>query len=121
MDDAPLFRHVYASNPIADSGRVAQMWSREFIAMHRENVCFVLTCHPFISGRAPRVTLIEDLVRYARRQSGVCQKTMSNRPRVPPAPILRWASAACSGGNVSATRNASRFSATRRPRRSSAS
>ena len=72
MDDAPLFRHVYgASNAIADPGRVMQMWSREFIAMHRENACFVLTCHPFISGRASRVALIEDLVRYMRRQSGV--------------------------------------------------
>ena len=55
MDDAPLFRHVYgATNAIADPGRVLQMWSREFVAMHRENGCFVLTCHPFISGRLPR-------------------------------------------------------------------
>ena len=63
MDDAPLFRHVYGStNAIADPGRVLQMWSKEFIAMHRENGCFVLTCHPFISGRASRVALIEELV-----------------------------------------------------------
>jgi len=31
----------------------------------------VLTCHHFISGRASRAALIEDLVRYMRRQSGV--------------------------------------------------
>jgi len=31
----------------------------------------VLTCHPFISGRASRVQLIEDLVRHMRRQKGV--------------------------------------------------
>jgi peptidoglycan/xylan/chitin deacetylase (PgdA/CDA1 family) len=72
MDDAPLFRHVYgATNAIADPGRVLQMWSKEFVAMHRENGCFVLTCHPFISGRASRVGLIEDLVRYMRKQRGV--------------------------------------------------
>jgi hypothetical protein len=72
MDDAPLFRHVYgATNAIADPGRVLQMWSKEFSAMHRENGCFVLTCHPFISGRASRVQLIEDLVRFMRRQPGV--------------------------------------------------
>jgi peptidoglycan/xylan/chitin deacetylase (PgdA/CDA1 family) len=72
MDDAPLFRHVYgATNAIADPGRVLQMWSKEFAAMHRENGCFVLTCHPFISGRASRVQLIEDLVRFMRRQPGV--------------------------------------------------
>ena len=31
----------------------------------------MLTCHPFISGRASRVGLIEDLVRYMRKQRGV--------------------------------------------------
>jgi peptidoglycan-N-acetylglucosamine deacetylase len=72
MDDAPLFRHVYgASNAIADPARVLDLWSREFLGMHRENGCFVLTCHPFISGRASRIQLIEDLVRYMRRQPGV--------------------------------------------------
>src|SRR5207245_1972774 len=72
MDDAPLFRHVYgATNAIADPGRVLQMWSKEFVAMHRENGCFVLTCHPFISGRASRVALIEELVGSMRRQRGV--------------------------------------------------
>jgi len=39
--------------------------------MHKENGCFVLTCHPFISGRASRVQLIEDLVRYMRTQRRV--------------------------------------------------
>jgi len=72
LDDAPLFRHVYgATNAIADPGRVLQMWSREFAAMHKENGCFVLTCHPFISGRASRVALLEDLVRYMRRAQRV--------------------------------------------------
>jgi len=62
MDDAPLFRHVYGStNAIADPARVFNLWSTEFAAMHKENACFVLTCHPFISGRASRVQLIEDL------------------------------------------------------------
>jgi hypothetical protein len=39
--------------------------------MHAENGCFVLTCHPFVSGRASRITLLEDLVRYMRRARGV--------------------------------------------------
>ncbi len=71
MDDAPLFRHVYgATNAIADPGRVLQMWSREFAGMHAENGCFVLTCHPFISGRASRIAMLEELVRYMRRAPG---------------------------------------------------
>jgi len=72
MDDAPLFRHVYgAGNVIADPARVFNLWSTEFTAMHKENACFVLTCHPFISGRASRVQLLEDLVKFMRKQKGV--------------------------------------------------
>ena len=41
----------------------------------------VLTCHPFISGRASRVALTEDLVRYLRRQSGVWFTTCEEGPR----------------------------------------
>ena len=72
LDDAPLFRHVYgATNAIADPARVLDLWSREFAGMHPENGCFVLTCHPFISGRASRIALLEDLVRYMRKFPGV--------------------------------------------------
>ncbi|HEV8439865.1 MAG TPA: polysaccharide deacetylase [Methylomirabilota bacterium] len=72
LDDAPLFRHVYgATNAIADPGRVLQMWSKEFAAMHAENGCFVLTCHPFISGRASRIAMLEELVSFMRRFRGV--------------------------------------------------
>lgn len=39
--------------------------------MHVENGCFVLTCHPFVSGRASRVALLEELVAYMRRFRGV--------------------------------------------------
>jgi len=31
----------------------------------------VLTCHPFISGRASRIAMIEELVAFMRRQRGV--------------------------------------------------
>jgi peptidoglycan-N-acetylglucosamine deacetylase len=72
LDDAPLFRHVYgATNAIADPGRVLQMWSREFAGMHAENGCFMLTCHPFIIGRASRIVMLEELVRFMRKSSGV--------------------------------------------------
>ena len=39
--------------------------------MYRENGCFVLTCHPFVIGRASRIALLEDLVTYMRRSRGV--------------------------------------------------
>ena len=72
LDDAPLFRHVYgATNAIADPARVLDLWGREFAAMHNENGCFVLTCHPFVSGRASRIALLEELVAYMRKFRGV--------------------------------------------------
>jgi hypothetical protein len=58
------------TNAIADPGRVPQMWSKDFAAMHGKNGCFVLTCHPFVSGRASRIALLEDLVRFMRGARG---------------------------------------------------
>lgn len=98
LDDAPLFRHVYgATNAIADPGRVLQMWSKEFAAMHRENGCFVLTCHPFVSGRASRIALLEELVTYMRRSRGVWFATCEE--------VARWHAAAPAEG-AAATRPA---------------
>ncbi len=83
LDDAPLFRHVYgATNAIADPGRVLQMWSKEFAGMHAENGAFILTCHPFVSGRASRIQLMEDLVAYMRKFRGVWFTTCEE--------IARW-------------------------------
>jgi peptidoglycan/xylan/chitin deacetylase (PgdA/CDA1 family) len=83
LDDAPLFRHVYgATNAIADPARVFDLWSREFDGMHVENGCFVLTCHPFVSGRASRIALIEDLVRHMRKRRSVWFTTCED--------VARW-------------------------------
>ena len=56
-------RHRYAdaedgdaTNAIAEPARIYNLWSTEFAGMHRENGCFVLTCHPWVSGRASRIT-----------------------------------------------------------------
>ena len=43
-------------------GKVFDLWWREFEAMHDFGCCFVLTLHPWLSGRPSRVRLIEDLV-----------------------------------------------------------
>jgi len=103
LDDAPLFRHVYgATNAIADPGRVLQMWSKEFAAMHEENGCFVLTCHPFVSGRASRIALLEELVGFMRRARGVWFTTCEE--------VARWhasrATASASPNGRPATRAA---------------
>lgn len=43
--------------------KVFDLWWREFEAMHAYGCCFVLTLHPWLSGRPSRVRLLEDLVR----------------------------------------------------------
>ena len=72
LDDAPFYRHVYgASNAIAEPDRVISQWTQEFRGMARENGCYVLTMHPWISGRASRMDGLERLVRVMREEPGV--------------------------------------------------
>ena len=72
LDDAPFYRHVYgATNAIAEPDRVIGQWIQEFRGMYRENGCFVLTMHPYISGRASRVDGLERLIRAIRAEPGV--------------------------------------------------
>ena len=72
LDDAPMYRHVYgASNQISDPDRVIRMWAQEFDGMRQENGCFVLTMHPWISGRAGRLLGLERLIQHMRNVPGV--------------------------------------------------
>jgi peptidoglycan/xylan/chitin deacetylase (PgdA/CDA1 family) len=72
LDDAPFYRHVYgATNAIAEPERVVRLWAGEFRGMYRENGCFVLTMHPYISGRAGRMDGLERLIRAIRREPRV--------------------------------------------------
>jgi len=72
LDDAPFYRHVYgATNAIAEPDRVIGLWTQEFQGMYREHGCYVLTMHPFISGRASRVDGLERLIRTMRAEPGV--------------------------------------------------
>jgi peptidoglycan/xylan/chitin deacetylase (PgdA/CDA1 family) len=72
LDDAPFYRHVYgATNAIAEPDRVIGQWIQEFRGMYRESGCFVLTMHPYITGRASRVDGLERLIRAVREEPGV--------------------------------------------------
>ena len=42
--------------------KVYDLWWREFEAMHDFGCCFVLTLHPWLSGRPSRVRLLEEIV-----------------------------------------------------------
>jgi peptidoglycan-N-acetylglucosamine deacetylase len=50
---------------------VIGQWIQEFRGMYRESGCFVLTMHPYISGRASRLDGLERLIRVMRQEPGV--------------------------------------------------
>jgi len=49
--------------PPESCAKVFNLWWEEFEAMHHFGCCFVLTLHPWLSGRPSRVRLLEQLVR----------------------------------------------------------
>lgn len=51
--------------------KVFDLWWREFEAMRDFGCCFVLTLHPWLSGRPSRVRLLEDLITAMREKGGV--------------------------------------------------
>ena len=51
--------------------KVFDLWWREFEAMHDFGCCFVLTLHPWLSGRPSRVRLLEELVTAMRERGNV--------------------------------------------------
>ena len=91
--------------------------------MHAENGCFILTCHPFVSGRASRIQLLEDLVAFMRKFRGVWFTTCEE--------IARWHAsgkwkvagdgAARAAGGRTAAKAASAAGASSSPLRSAAS
>ncbi len=51
--------------------KVFDLWWREFEAMHDFGCCFVLTLHPWLTGRPSRVRLLEDLVNAMKEKGSV--------------------------------------------------
>jgi len=51
--------------------KVFDLWWQEFEAMHAYGCCFVLTLHPWLSGRPSRVRLLERLLLAAREKGDV--------------------------------------------------
>jgi peptidoglycan/xylan/chitin deacetylase (PgdA/CDA1 family) len=45
--------------------KVVEMWRAELDAMRRHGCLFMLTCHPFLSGRPSRVEALRALIEYA--------------------------------------------------------
>ena len=45
--------------------KVLEIWRGELDAMRRHRCLFMLTCHPFLSGRPSRVEALRELIEYA--------------------------------------------------------
>jgi peptidoglycan/xylan/chitin deacetylase (PgdA/CDA1 family) len=52
-------------SPIESPRKVLELWTSELDAMRRHGCLFVLTCHPFLSGRPHRVEVLRTLIEHA--------------------------------------------------------
>jgi peptidoglycan-N-acetylglucosamine deacetylase len=63
-------QYVYLPRPafkstIESPRKVLELWTAELDAMRRYGCLFVLTCHPFLSGRPHRVEVLRGLIEHA--------------------------------------------------------
>jgi peptidoglycan-N-acetylglucosamine deacetylase len=63
-------QYVYLPRPsfrgsIESPQKVLDLWTSELDAMRRQGCLFVLTCHPFLSGRPHRVEVLRSLIEHA--------------------------------------------------------
>ncbi|MCW2691127.1 MAG: putative xylanase/chitin deacetylase [Mycobacterium sp.] len=56
--------------------KATEMWRLEFDAMRADAGCFVLTNHPFLSGRPSRAQALDDLIEYVRSHDDVWVASM---------------------------------------------
>ncbi len=73
LDDFP---HYTTQVGISSPEKVFEVWSSEFAGYHRYNGVFILTMHPFVSGRPSRVLLLERMIEYINGFDGVWWATL---------------------------------------------
>lgn len=62
---------ISGSGLIESPRKAREIWQLEFDALRRTGACWVLTNHPFLSGRASRAAELDDLMRYVREHTDV--------------------------------------------------
>lgn len=75
LDDYPHYA-MGSGGGISSPEKVFEVWSTEFAGYHRYNGVFILTMHPFVSGRPSRVLLLERLIEYINGFDGVWWATL---------------------------------------------
>ncbi len=80
LDDWEQYAYVpgiTGSGLIESPAKVLEMWTLELDAFYREGCCFVLTNHPFLSGRPSRLAALERLVERMESLDGLWVATMA--------------------------------------------
>lgn len=62
---------ISGSGLIESPRKAREIWQLEFDALRRVGACWVLTNHPFLTGRASRAAELDDLMRYVRDHTDV--------------------------------------------------
>ena len=89
---------LIGSGVIESPAKALEMWSLELEAAHEIGAAFVLTCHPFLSGRPSRARAIERLIERMTELPGLWITTVGDvarhvagldlAPRTCPQPVL---------------------------------
>jgi peptidoglycan/xylan/chitin deacetylase (PgdA/CDA1 family) len=89
---------LIGSGVIESPAKALEMWSLELTAMHAIGAAFVLTCHPFLSGRPARARALEQLIERMTALPGLWITTVGDvarhvaglglAPRTCPQPVL---------------------------------
>jgi peptidoglycan/xylan/chitin deacetylase (PgdA/CDA1 family) len=78
-DDWPHFGFCSVpplGNGISSPQKVFEVWSEEFAGYYEYGGCYVLTLHPFVSGRPSRIRLLDRLIEYIKGFDGVWWATL---------------------------------------------
>ncbi|MDP9694339.1 UNVERIFIED_ORG: peptidoglycan/xylan/chitin deacetylase (PgdA/CDA1 family) [Arthrobacter globiformis] len=67
---------VTGSGVIESPAKVLEMWTLEAEAHHSQGSCFVLTNHPFISGRPSKAVALERLIERVKGMDGMWVTTL---------------------------------------------
>ena len=69
------------SGLIESPAKALEMWTLELEAMHRLGAAFVLTCHPFLSGRPSRAEALDRLIGRMKELPGLWITTLAEVAR----------------------------------------
>jgi peptidoglycan/xylan/chitin deacetylase (PgdA/CDA1 family) len=81
LDDWEQYCYVpdfSGSGLIESPVKAIEMWRLEFDAMRAEGAAYVLTNHPFLSGRPSRAQALDSLIEYVRSYDDVCVTSLAN-------------------------------------------